>query len=86
MDIKKSFKVAMAMRGISQQELANRMSLSKTYVSLMVNMHKPFSMERLAAVCNIFDMKPSEFIALGETPDVSRETLTPEEISNKGID
>jgi len=75
MDIKKSFNIAMAIRGLSQQDLAKRMGLSKTYISLMVNMHKPLSMERLASVCNILDMKPSEFIALGETSNVSRETL-----------
>lgn len=65
MDVGKSIRVAMAMRGIRNNQLAERLQVTAATVSVMLSRHT-CSGQTLQNLANTFDMKVSEFIALGE--------------------
>ena len=65
MNVGKSIKVALAQKCMSQAELAKRMGLTHTWVSPLANKPKA-STATLEALVAQFDMKVSEFLALGE--------------------
>lgn len=65
MNIGKSIKVALAQKGMSQAELAKRMGITHTWVSALANKPKA-STPTVEALAAQFDMKVSEFVALGE--------------------
>lgn len=65
MNVGKSIKVALAQKCMSQAELAKRMGLTHTWVSALANKPKA-STATLEALADQFDMKVSEFLALGE--------------------
>lgn len=65
MNISKSLKVALAMRGLKNIELAEKLGTSKQQVS---NWIKTSTMKQsnLIQICEALEMPVSEFIALGE--------------------
>jgi transcriptional regulator with XRE-family HTH domain len=65
MNVGKSIKVALAQKGMSQVELSKRMGLTHTWVSALANKKKA-STATIEALATQFDMKVSEFVALGE--------------------
>lgn len=65
MNVGKSLKVALAMKEITQAELAKRMGLTHTWVSALANKPKA-STATIEALATQFEMKVSEFVALGE--------------------
>jgi transcriptional regulator with XRE-family HTH domain len=65
MNVGKSIKVALAQKGMSQNELAKRMGLTHTWVSALANKKKA-STSTIEALAAQLDMKVSEFVALGE--------------------
>lgn len=66
MDIRKSIKIACAKKDISQKELAVISGLSETAISQLINGRRQFTQQSLGRLCEAFDLKSSEFIALGE--------------------
>ena len=65
MNIGKSTRIAMAKRGIRGNELAKQLGMSTSAVSILLS--RPYSDgKRVAQLAAFFDMKVSEFIALGE--------------------
>ena len=65
MDVGKSIRVAMAMRGIRNSELSERLQVTAATVSVMLS-RSTCSGQTLQNLANTFGMKVSEFIALGE--------------------
>ena len=65
MDLGKSLRVALAIEGIRQSELASLLSISRQQVSNWVNSGR-ISARYQNAICKALGMKLSEFIALGE--------------------
>jgi DNA-binding Xre family transcriptional regulator len=65
MDVGKSVRVAMAMRGIRNNQLAERLQVTASTVSVMLS-RPTCSGQTLQNLANTFNMKVSEFIALGE--------------------
>lgn len=65
MDIGKSIRVAMAMRGLRGNQLAERLQVTAPTVSVMLS-RPTCSGQTLQNLANIFGMKVSEFVALGE--------------------
>ena len=65
MNVGKSIKVALAQKCMSQAVLAKRMGLTHTWVSALAKKPKA-STATLEALAAQFDMKVSEFLALGE--------------------
>lgn len=65
MNIKKSLKVAMARNDFTAQDVADRMGVSRTRIYSIVSQVSPRN-ETIERLANVFDMKVSEFISLGE--------------------
>lgn len=65
MNLEKSFKVALAMRGMTQTDLGELMGVHRVQVNRWVKRGE-VSKQRLAEICEKLDMKVSEFIAFGE--------------------
>lgn len=65
MDLKKSINVALAMTGITREELARRIGVTRPTLSTMTTRNACPS-SKLEAISAAFGMKVSEFIALGE--------------------
>lgn len=65
MHIGKSIRVAMAMRGLRRPQVAERLQVTGPTVSTMLS-RQTCSGQTLQALANIFGMKVSEFVALGE--------------------
>ncbi len=66
MNIPKSLKIALIKSRISPGELAEELSVSKQYISQVVNGNKPPKLATISSICNFLNIKASEFIALGE--------------------
>jgi len=66
MNFGKSLKMAMASKEVSNITLAKDLGVNKTWVSTMRGM-KHISSETIEKVAIYFEMKPSEFIKLGES-------------------
>lgn len=65
MNAGKSIKVAMAKRDITQKDLAERMGVSRQYVSQMIGSEQ-IGIGTINKLAETFGMKVSEFLALGE--------------------
>lgn len=65
MDIGKSIRVAMAMRGLRGNQLAERLQVTAPTISVMLG-RKTCAGQTLQDLASIFGMKVSEFVALGE--------------------
>ena len=65
MNIGKSVRVAMAKRDIKPKELAEKMGASRQYIGQLMKA-EAVGAGTLNKLCEVFDMKTSEFIALGE--------------------
>ncbi len=65
MNLEKSFKIALAMRGKKQTDLAKEMKVPNAYVSQTFK-NGSLSLKRLAEVCELLDFKVWVFIKLGE--------------------
>lgn len=65
MNISKSLKIALAIRGLKQIELAKKLNVSKSQISNWCNgqVMRPAATEK---ICKELNYKVSEFIALGE--------------------
>lgn len=70
-DVGRSIRIARARTGMSNRDIAERLGLHVVYVSKRANSPGATSeiIERFAA---LFDMTPSDFIALGETDDIQQ--------------
>ena len=53
-------------RGISQEELAFRAGLHRTYISLVERSKKSLTVDSLARIASALDIKPSQLLASGE--------------------
>lgn len=65
MNIGKSLKVALAKKGMRQNELAEQMKVSRQWIGKLANSEKA-GMGSVELLANAFGMTVSEFIALGE--------------------
>ncbi len=65
MNIGKSIGIALVKQGMKKKELAAKLDIDPTGVSKLVG-KESCSKSTLDALCKAFDMKASEFIALGE--------------------
>lgn len=65
MNVGKSIKVALAKKDMNQQDLAEKLRVSKPYVSQLAGKEHA-GMGTVVLLADAFDMKVSEFIALGE--------------------
>lgn len=65
MNVGKSIKVAMAMKGIKQNELARQLQVGDVYMSRLANSEHA-GMGTVNKLAHTFGMKVSEFVALGE--------------------
>lgn len=66
MDTAKSIRVALAMRGVSQPGLAEKVGVGTNYISRMANGRALLQGVLLEKVATTLGFKVSEFIALGE--------------------
>jgi DNA-binding Xre family transcriptional regulator len=66
MNIAKSIRVAQAKHDINRQVLAERTGIHETNISKMVNGKHGISSLQVELFAKAFDMKVSEFVALGE--------------------
>lgn len=69
MNTGKSIKLALIHKGWSQKELAEKLGTSNVTVSILANGYQ-CSSARLKDLAEVFEMKVSDFIALGETEGV----------------
>jgi DNA-binding Xre family transcriptional regulator len=65
MDVSKSLRVALAMRGMKQVELARKMGMSEGWVRHLAA-RKSANTNTVTRVAKALDFKVSEFMALGE--------------------
>lgn len=65
MNVKKSIQIAMAQRGMKQKDLAEALGVGDTTVSGFMN-RENCSSQTIQRLAEVFQMKESEFIALGE--------------------
>ena len=65
MNMGKAVKIALAMNGMNQTELAKVMGVSSKYISRICN-QKNFGIEAAKGVADALNMKVSELIKLGE--------------------
>lgn len=65
MNVGKSIKVALAKKEMTQQDLAAKMAVSRPYVSQLAGKEHA-GMGTVVLLACAFDMKVSEFVALGE--------------------
>lgn len=66
MNLSKSIRVSLAMKGMSQGDLAEATGIHPSNVSKMVNGKMAITTERLSEICVALGMKVSDFIRLGE--------------------
>ena len=65
MNLGKAVKVALAMKGVRQVDLAAKMGKHHVYISRLCN-QEFIGMEALQNIAEALDMKVSELVALGE--------------------
>ena len=65
MNIGKSIRKALIDKGMTQKELAEKMDIKQSSMSQLCS-REFCNGSTMAALCEIFDMKASELIALGE--------------------
>jgi transcriptional regulator with XRE-family HTH domain len=65
MDLEKSFRIALATKGITKKDLAEKMKCSGSYIT-QITKGGSMSVSKLQDVCNIIEYKVWEFIKLGE--------------------
>lgn len=65
MNIKKSIKIALAKADKRQSWLANKLDMKEASLSSIIHVNKPSS-ANISRIAGAFDMRVSEFIALGE--------------------
>lgn len=65
MNIGNSIRIAMIKRGMRQHDVAEKVGITRTYVSGLCNGRKP-SQDLIVKLAECFDMPVSEFIKLGE--------------------
>ena len=65
MNIGKSVKILLAQREMNQTELAVEVGTSRAVMSYVCN-HESCSPDMMKKLCDVFDMRASELIALGE--------------------
>ena len=66
MDINKSINYYMEKHGMIQADLSRKSALSSGAISLIRNNHRAPSFPTLLILADMFDVKLSEFIAVGE--------------------
>lgn len=65
MNVGKSIKVAMAMRDMNPSLLAEKMGVSRQYVSNLIH-SKQIGIGTISKLSDVLNMKVSDFLALGE--------------------
>jgi len=65
MDLQKSFRIALATRGINKQELAAKMNCTGAYIT-QITKGGSMSVSKLQDICGELGYKVWEFIKLGE--------------------
>ena len=65
MNVSKSIRVALAMRELTQKQLAERLGMYESAVSQLVN-RSSITTDKLKQVADALGMKASELVALGE--------------------
>lgn len=65
MDLEKSFRVALAMKGITKKELAKELKCTSAYVT-QISKGGSISVRKLQDICSALDIKVWEFIKLGD--------------------
>lgn len=65
MNVSKSIRVALAMRELTQKQLAERLGMYESAVSQLVN-RSSITTDKLKQVADALGMKVSELVALGE--------------------
>lgn len=65
MNVGKSIKVAMAKRDMTPKMLAEKMGVTRQYVGNMMG-SQTVGVGTINKLCEVFGMKASEFVALGE--------------------
>lgn len=65
MNVGRSIKIALIKKGMQQADLAEKMGVSKPYISQLAGKDR-VGMGTIALLAIALDMKISEFIALGE--------------------
>lgn len=65
MNVSKSIRVALAMRELTQKQLAERLGMYESAVSQLVN-RSSITTDKLKQVSDALGMKVSELVALGE--------------------
>lgn len=65
MNVGKSLKIALAMKGIKQSDLAAKVGMTTVWISRLANSEKA-GMGSVEMLSKALDMKVSEFLALGE--------------------
>ena len=65
MNVSKSIRVALAMRELTQKQLAERLGMYESAVSQLVN-RSSITTDKLKRVADALDMRVSELVALGE--------------------
>ena len=65
MQLGKSLKVALAVKGLKRKELAERLSIQPNHVSIWIRTGR-ISQTYLEDICEALEMPVSEFVRLGE--------------------
>ncbi len=65
MDIKKSFRIALATKGLSKSDLAKKLGCTGAYITQITN-GGSMSVSKLQDICTALEYKVWEFIKLGE--------------------
>ena len=65
MNLEKSFRIALATKGITKQDLASDMNCTGAYIS-QITKGGSMSVSKLQDVCSVLGYKVWEFIKLGE--------------------
>jgi len=65
MNLSKSLKIALASSGIKNKDLAEQLGTTTQQVSNWIK-RGTIKQSSIIAICNVFNMSVSEFIALGE--------------------
>ena len=65
MNLRKSFKVALAKRNKTQKQLAKELKVTESYISQVIN-NGSVSIGKLAEICEHLNFKVWEFIQMGE--------------------
>lgn len=65
MNVGKSLKVALAKKGLRQNELAEKIGVTRQWIGRLANSQRA-GMGSIEMLAEAFDMKPIEFLSLGE--------------------